>query len=332
MAIQLTIIGLGQIGASIGLALSDQVERVRRVGHDQDMRIARRAEKMGAVDHVETRLSNSVRQADLVMLSLPVDQIQETLHEIAPDLKEGAVVMDTGLIKEKVAEWAKEELPPGRNYVGLTPVISPAYLHNVESGVDAARKDLFRGGLIAIGAPPGTDSGAIKLAADLTQLLGSTPLFTDPVEIDGLMAATHVLPQLLAAALLNATVDQPGWREGRKVAGRAYAEATGPIVHLGLAPSLKASALLNRDNVLRVLDTAIAALRALRNDIDVHDEQALEKRLERARYGREVWWRERNEGNWANQETPPVPLPDKSSMLQKLFGSGWKPREKEEKP
>ena len=74
-------------------------------------------------------------------------------------------------------------------------------------------------GLIGIVSPPQTDSGAIKLAADLTRLVGADPLFADPVEVDGLMSATHLLPQLLAAALLNATIDQPGWREAQKLAG-----------------------------------------------------------------------------------------------------------------
>ena len=76
----------------------------------------------------------------------------------------------------------------------------------------------------------GTPSEAIKLAADLSQLLGAEHLFIDPVELDSMMSATHLLPQLMAAALLNATVDQPGWREARMLTGRPFAEATGPAV------------------------------------------------------------------------------------------------------
>ena len=250
MTVQITIIGLGQIGTSAGLALAEHTDLVFRVGHDRDIAIAHRAEKLGALDKVKLNLPAAAREADLVLLSLPIDQIRETLEVIAPDLKEGAVVMDTGPVKEAVAAWAKELLPEERYYIGLTPVLNPAYLHEVSSGLEAAHPDLFRSGLIAIVSPPGTPSEAIKLAADLTRLLGSSPLFADPLEMDGLMAATHILPQLMAAALLNTTVGQPGWHEGRKIAGRAFAEATRPIVHAAEPKTLGVSAMLNRDNVL----------------------------------------------------------------------------------
>ncbi len=71
------------------------------------------------------------------------------------------------------------------------------------------------------------------------------------------MTSTMILPQILAATLLNATVDQPGWREGRKVAGRAYADASGPVLHLDGSQSLKTSIVSNRENVVRVLDNAL---------------------------------------------------------------------------
>ncbi len=119
-------------------------------------------------------------------------------------------------MKEEVAIWAKEILPAGRHYVGLTPVLNPAYLQEHKSGVEAARADLFRGGLMAIVVPPQTASEAVKLAADLTRLLGAAPLFADPMEVDGFMAATHILPQLLAVVMLNVTVDQPGWEDSVK--------------------------------------------------------------------------------------------------------------------
>lgn len=325
MAIQITIIGLGQIGASMGLALAGQPDLVRRVGHDKDMETARKAEKMGAIDKYTYNLPEAARGADLVLLALPMDQIHETLTHIAQDLKEGAVVMDTGPVKEVVATWASELLPAGRHYVGLTPVLNPAYLHDADTGVSAAHADLFRSGLLVIVTPPRTSSEAIKLSADLTRLVGATPLFADPLEVDGLMAATHLLPQLMAAALLNATVDQPGWREGRKVAGRAYAEATGPIAHLGGPHTLSTSVMLNRDNMLRLLDSIIASMQTLRNDIYEENAAALEERLERARTGRERWWHQRQAADWVNADAVPAPeTPSTSEMFGRLLGLGRK--------
>jgi prephenate dehydrogenase len=331
MTIEITIIGLGQIGASIGLALAEHKELIRRTGHDRKTIVARQAEKIGAIDRVENNLPKAVRGADLVILALPIDQIRETLPIIAPNLKQNAVVMDTAPIKEVVASWAAEFLPNERHYVGLTPVLNPSYLHQIDSGIEAARADLFNGGLMTIVTPPHTGSEAIKLAADLTRLLGARPMFVDPVEMDGLMAATHLLPQLMAAALLNATIDQPGWREGRKVAGRGYAEASGPIVHLDDITPLKDLALLNQVNIVRILDSAIAALYAIRDDIDAQDGDSLEKRLERAHQGREKWWQERQAGDWSGDGLPSIDLPERPGILGQLFGLQRKPKPKNQK-
>lgn len=267
MAVQITIVGLGQIGTSVGLALAEQSELIYRMGHDRELRAARHAEKLGALDKVSINLISAVEEADLVLLALPIDQIQETLGFIRNDLKPAAVVMDTGPVKQIVASWAAELLPDERYYVGLTPVLNPVYLHEIDSGAEAAHPDLFRDGLIGIVSPPGTPSEAIKLAADLTRLLGATPLFADPLEMDGLVAATHILPQLMAAALLNATVDQPGWLEGRKIAGRSYAEVTAPVMYPTEPSTLTTAAMLNRENVIRVLDGAMASINAIRNDL-----------------------------------------------------------------
>ncbi|UCH60931.1 MAG: prephenate dehydrogenase [Anaerolineales bacterium] len=330
MAIQITIVGLGQIGASIGLALAQHSEKFERVGHDRDIGIARKAQKLGAVDRVSLNLPSAVEKADIIILSVPTDQIQETLSLIALDMKQDAVLLDTAPVKEVVAAWVSELFPEKRHYVGLTPVINPAYLIGVNSGLDAARADLFHKGMLGIVTPPRTASEAIKLSADLTRLLGAEPFFIDPSEMDGLMAATHTLPELLSAALLNATIDQPGWREGRKVAGRIYAEMTSPSMHISDPLALSQAALLNRENVVRRIDGLVAALQAIRNDIESEDSVALEARLERARDGRVLWWQQRQAANWATEEisNTAAEIPTGSEIFGRLLGIGRKRKPK----
>lgn len=330
--INITIVGLGQIGASIGLALAEHSEMFNRVGHDLELGIARRAKKMGAVDRVAINLPSSVRKADIVLLCLPMDQIRETIELIAEDLREDAVVMDTGPVKEVVSAWAGEFFPEKRHYVGLTPVINPAYLHGLDSGIEAAHSDLFRDGLIAIVAPARAPSEAIKLAADLTRLLGANPFFADPMEIDSLMAATHTIPQLLSAALLNATIDRPGWREARKIAGRAYAEVTSPSAYFSEPKSLGKSSLFNRENVIRMVDGVIAELQTLRSDIEDEDDSSLETRLVRARNGRELWWRQRQAADWATEEMSAAmsTAPTGSEVFGRLLGIRRKKKPEDE--
>jgi prephenate dehydrogenase len=276
---------------------------------------------MGAVDRVAFNVPRSVRDADVVVLAIPVDQIEEMMRLIAPDLKESAVVIDTAPVKEKVAEWAELILPEGRHYVGLVPVINPAYLGETEKGLAVAHRDLFHNGVMAVITPSGTDSAAIKLAADLVSLLGSSPLFTDAVEVDSLMAATHLLPQILAAALVDTTADQPGWREGRKLAGRVYALMTAPLDFMDTSEALGSASAINRANVTRMIDKLIATLQTIRTEIVEEDATALQKRLGQSEDRRARWIHERMTAEWTSVPANSGNIPSASQLLGRmLFG------------
>jgi len=328
MTTQITLIGLGQIGASMGLALGSKKDLLLRVGYDREMKIARQAESIGAIDRVEAYLSKAVQGADLVVLAIPLSQIQETLELVVPHLRENAVVMDTAPLKKVVDTWVGNLFPEGRHYVGLLPAINPAYLHSMGRGIEAAHADLFQKGLMVIMASSHANSDAVKLATDLTQLLGSTPLFADSEEVDGLMSAANLLPQLMAVALINATMDKPGWREGRKLAGKEYAGASILLSNLNDIGSLKSATLLNRENSLRVLDNAIYALSNIRTDIERENEEALEELLRHAQSARENWWKDRQAGEWLGDGLPPVDTTEIPSMFTRMFGVGKRPKTK----
>ncbi|NQU29249.1 MAG: prephenate dehydrogenase [Anaerolineae bacterium] len=320
MSIQISIIGLGQIGASIGLALADHNKNIVRVGHDKDSATARAAKKLGAVDEIKRNLPNSVREADIIVLSLPLSEIKDTLGYIVQDLKEDAVILDTAPVKKAVQMWMQELLPAGRSYIGLVPVINPEYLHEKEFGVNAARADLFQNGVTMIAAPPNTSGETVQLAADLAQLLGSQPLFSDITEIDGLMSSIHLLPQLTAAALLNATVDHPGWNEARKLAGRPYAETTRASLHPESARSLSDAALLNGENTVRVLDGMIASLQTLKESISAEDKDALDEQLTSAEEGGLNWLDERLKAGWLFKDDKGGPSINVAGISERLFG------------
>jgi prephenate dehydrogenase len=320
MTVQVTILGLGQIGASIGLALGEHKDLVRRIGNDAEPNIAKRAEKMGAVDHIIFNLPSSVRQADLVILAVPVGEVHGVLEVISQDLKEGAVIIDTSAAKEAVARWAAELLPPERHFVAWTPTLNPAYLHETVFGLDAAHADLFQNCLIFITTPPGAAAPAIKLASDLTSLVGGKPFFADQAEVDGLLAANTLLPELSAAALIHAVMDQPGWAEGRKLAGRQFALATSPILGLDGNQAVAPAALANRENVVRVIDNLIASLTQLRTAIQDNDSAGLQKQIQEAQEDREIWIGQRKINDWVSVDSPPSALPTAGDVLGRLVG------------
>jgi prephenate dehydrogenase len=324
MTVQITIVGLGQVGASAGLALAEHKNLLHRVGHDKDPRTAKQAQKNGAVDDVKFNLPAATREAKIVLLCLPVHEMRATLEAIAQDLPSGAVVMDTAPIKEPVSRWAQEILPEGRYYVGLVPAINPQYLHRNELGVEAATADFFKNGLISLNALPGTPEEAVRLASDLIYLLGSTPLYGDVVETDGLMTGTHLVPQLMAVALLNAVIDQPGWNDARKLAGRPFATLTSAVANQDGFEALSEAALLNQKNVTRVLDDLIDVLGDLRHAIAEEDRKGVSDRIERALAGRQRWLADRLSAKWSEGEKPD--LSDLPSVWERMLVGSRKKR------
>jgi prephenate dehydrogenase len=293
------------------------------VGHDKKTGVERAALEKGAVDEVKHNLPAAVREANVVLLCLPVSQARETLEILREDLMEGAVVMDTAPVKSAMAQWTKELIPEGRYYVGLVPSLNPEVLHEASFGLAAARADLFQNGLMMIDAPRGTPGEAVELASDLTRLLGATPLLADLAESDGLMASMHLLPQLAAAALLNATIDQPGWQEARKMGGRAFAAVTAGLAYQDDIDALRMAALHNRENTLYALDVLAAALRGLREDLSNSDDEGLAARLEQALEGRNRWMRERQEADWGESSQPPIDIP---TFSERFFGTALSSR------
>jgi prephenate dehydrogenase len=327
MTVQITIIGLGQIGASIGLALKGRSLDLRIVGHDKDVETAREAQKLGAVDEVKYNLPASVRGAKIIVLALPFSGIRETLEVIAPDLQEGSLILDTALSKGATTVWAKELLPEGRHYMGLTPAINPEYLHGTEFGLKAARADLFEKGLMVVTTPAGTPGNVFNIGLEFVNLIGAVPLLMDTAEADGIFAAIHLLPQLAASALLDSTLDKPGWQEARKLAGRPYASVTSGLAYHDDALSLRDSVLENRANVVRLLNSYISSLLRLRDEIEENDGEDLLDQLETTWRGRIRWFDERHAGEWLNREGQSADAPSFGDRVnQMLFGSMFTPR------
>src|SRR5215213_6142092 len=97
------IVGLGLIGGSIGLALRrwseehkvDNRKPLEVVGFDPNLDHQRAAEKLGAVDRGAWDLAKAAREADVVVLAMPVAAMGEAMADLAPHLQPGAVVTDT---------------------------------------------------------------------------------------------------------------------------------------------------------------------------------------------------------------------------------------------
>jgi prephenate dehydrogenase len=310
---QITIVGLGCIGGSIGLRLHQERLPYRIVGHDLDHRAASQAMKMKAVDKAEWNLIAACEPADVIVLALPLSGIRDTLQAIAPYLKEGCIITDTASVKGQVLRWAEELLPETVSCVGGDPIIK-----TVEHGVDAARDDLFCNALYCLTPAPGAPTEAVQTIVGLVHALGALPFFLDATEHDGLMAGVEHLPLILAIALLRATTPLGSWRDMRKLAGGSFEQSTGAM--RGDPDALGQMCLANSANLTRWIDASVEELQRLRGYLADSDREGLREAFEATMAARERWLVEREQGHWDDVELPPVERGP--GMLKRLIGIG----------
>ncbi len=303
---RIAIVGLRKIGISLGLALREAVPQAQRVGHDPDPAQAREALRRGAVDRTDWNLPGACEGADLVLLTLPLAEIERTLQAIAPVLAEGALVMDTAELKAPVMAWARQHLPSATPFVGGHPILRP------DAGEEPAA-DLFRDALFCLTPSAQSPAWAVEAAAGLAQRLGARPFFMDPVEHDGWMAALEQLPALLGAALLTLWSAASTRRELPQAVGARFARITADLPD---APSARLAAVANRDALLYWLDRLLETLGQLRGALaSAESATELEDLFQTATQTRSDWLKTRRESPLG----PSIPL-EGTRPLEALLG------------
>lgn len=319
MTLQITVIGLDQIGSSIGLALAEYKDKILRVGHDPDSKRMKLAEKEGAFDKTFINLNDAVRGADIVILALPVDMIKDALSIISGSLKSDAVLINTSPIRSGINEWFKQFLPKECAFVSIQPLIHADRLTDLNDELHIPRPDLFLNTEILITSDFDTSSKAAQAATDLVTLLKAQPYFADPAEADGIIAWVEQLPQLTAAALVHTLVNQPGWKDGRRFSSRAFYRHAS-VSHLYEEQEyFGITELLNKDNISRSLGEMITSLQELRDLIDEGNEDELRRYLKEAREGYETWIEQRKSGDWDAQKQKRVKNLPARDLFSRMF-------------
>jgi len=322
MTVQISVIGLGQIGASIGLALAEYKDKILRIGHDPDGKRMKTVEKLGAFDRTYVQLNEAVRNADIVILALPADLIRDALAIMKDELKPGAVLINTSIIREGIHQWIEESLPKENPFISILPIIHPDRLEDSIDDVNTPRADLFANTEIVITNDYNTSSKAIEVATDLASLLKAKPYYTETAEADGVVANVEQLPKLTAAALVHTLVGKAGWNDGRRFSSRAFYRSASINFLSDEQEYFGITALLNKENICRSLGEMIGSLEELRTLIDKGDEDGVKTYLKTARQGYETWIEQRRSGDWDNEkkEMPQKP----KDRLSRLFSSNLK--------
>ena len=280
--VRVAIIGLGLIGGSIGVALKEVSEPGWEiVGYVRRPGAVSIALGLGAVDRAETNLRKAVKEADLVIIAIPVLTIKQILSQIAGCLPRGCIVTDAASTKVEVMRWAEEILPPTVDFIGGHPMAG-----RETYGIQAAKADLLRGCTYCLTPSEKASPKSIDKVTSIVKKLGAIPFFIDAQEHDNLVAGISHLPMLLSAALVSVTTKDSSWDTMSRLAASGYRDLTrlasgNPEVNAHIC-------LTNRQAVIHWIDEFSKELDRYRQLVGVRDEH-LEEALAEANKARQKW-------------------------------------------
>lgn len=277
-----TVIGLGLIGGSIGLALRQGKRSTWKiVGYSRRKQTIESALARGAIDRGEDNLKDAVGEADLIVIATPVLAVKEILSGIAPHLRSGCTVNDTASTKVQVMRWAQEILPPTVNFVGGHPMAGKETY-----GIETATAALFRKCTYCLTPSREASPESIDTVVGMVRKLGATPFFIDAQEHDNLVAGISHLPMLISAALVSLTTRDSSWPRMRRLASSGYHDLTrlasgNPEVNSQICLS-------NEKAIAGWIDRFSQELKRYR-ELVVDGDKALERALTEANKARQEW-------------------------------------------
>ncbi len=297
---RVTIVGLGTVGTSLGMALRQAViekraERIEVVGYDETARSRKDARLGGAVDRESDSLEKAVQEADIVIIATPPQKVGQVLQQIGPHLRPGCIVTDTASTKSQVLRWAGQFLPPTVSFIGGHPIFAPQHEVNWAEGTQGASPDLFRESLYCLAPAPTASEEAVSTIHGLVDLIGASPYYLDAAEHDGLLAGASQAPYVLVAAMLQTMAVSASWREVKLLVDGSFRHLSWPLA--ARVDEFYQACLTNRPAVISWLDRVIATLGQIRRELaeEGGSGDTLRDVLEEAHAAREDWLRRRDE-------------------------------------
>jgi cyclohexadieny/prephenate dehydrogenase len=190
---KVALIGIGLIGSSLARIIrAKNLARSIAIATRSEATL-KRAQELGLGDTYTTSSAEAVRDADLVIVAVPVGASGAVAKEIAGSLAPGAIVTDVGSTKASVIAQMQPHMPDHVHFIPGHPIAGTE-----QSGPDAGFPELFTGRWCILTPLPGTEPGALEKLTRFWQACGSTVDRMDPNHHDMVLAIVSHLPHLIA--------------------------------------------------------------------------------------------------------------------------------------
>ena len=285
---QVTVIGVGLLGGSLGLALK-QHRLARKVnGYVRRAASIQECQKLGVVDWATRDLCQAVTGADLIVLATPLAQMAELMVGMLPALRPGAIITDVGSAKASIVR----KLEPLAASVGAHFVGSHPMTGSEKTGPAAARSDLFARATCVVTPTAQSAPEAVQAAEELWRSVGCNTILLSPELHDEFVSRSSHLPHVVAAELANYVLSPAYPREQSLLCANGFRDTT--RIASSSPQMWRDIAMANRTNLARVLGVFVEDLQELQLALERGDAKAIEEFFETARHRRDDWCRQQS--------------------------------------
>lgn len=272
---EIVVIGMGLMGGSFALALKKAGYKSNIIGCDLSKEALMEAEKRGIVDSYCERPKKVVKNAQLIVMALPVGDYAGVLQEIAMELPENVIITDLGSVKGYVATVANKYLPKETQFIGGHPMAG-----SEKGGIASATSSLYENAFYFLTPNKTTKPDTIKKLQALVQSIGALPVIIDAQEHDKIAAYISHIPHL-TAVLLTKLLNEEKNASYLPFAGGGFRDTT--RIASGNPKMWRDIFLFNKREIIKAIKALEILLHDFRLQLQKGEHRAILKSLEEAK-------------------------------------------------
>jgi prephenate dehydrogenase len=280
---KISIIGVGLLGGSLGLAIRERKLAARVEGFVRREEAMAECETLAVVDRASNDLASVLADADFVVVCTPVEHMKALLEPVKSSIKPGAVLTDVGSVKVCVVN----ELESLANSVGAHFIGSHPMAGGEKVGAAESRTDLFQHAVCALTPTAASDFTALNRVNNFWNALGMRVVQLPPQLHDQLVCRASHLPHLVASVLADYVLDPKFPEEQRQLCANGFRDTT--RVASGPVEMWRGILSENRGNLSADIDAMIGKLTALKSALSANDSDAIESLLKSGHDRRDAW-------------------------------------------
>ena len=267
---KVAFIGMGLINSSLARDLKIKKFYLSSSAYSRRLSTINKIKKLKLVDFASSNIEKTIKEADIIIVGIPVAAYQEVFKKICNNIKPGAIITDVGSVKKEVINSVKKYIPKNVDFVPGHPIAGTE-----KSGPESGFAGLFKNGWCILTPNQNTSKNSVKIIKYMWQLVGMKVDIMDSKYHDEVLAITSHIPHIIAYSIVGtiANLQTTIKKEVIKYAASGFRDftriaASDPIMWRDII-------LYNRQSILKMLNLFKKDLSKLEYAIENNDDKFL---------------------------------------------------------